>query len=84
MALVKFDAVSFIESLEPGIVAFVGKQFEQKIEVKLNALVEQVYAELLKELPIEIKGKVMTALDPMYQDTNVKIEVDIKTSYKEV
>lgn len=82
MALIKMNREVFINSLEPGICAYVMQQFEKKLEEKLNKVVEEVYQELNKELPKQIKTKIIHAFS-LYDDSlKIDIEVDLTDGKK--
>jgi len=63
MALVKFDKETFVESVEPGLVSIIVQSFQEKLESKLNGIVEQVYKELEAELPTKLEVKLHRVLD---------------------
>lgn len=83
MALVKFDKKGFIESLEPGITCYVMQQFIDRLEKKLNDVVAETYAELMKELPDNIKVKIHQVLTPISDERKISVEVDLRASIKE-
>jgi hypothetical protein len=75
MALIKFNKQSFIECLEPGITVLIVDAFKDRLEEKLNNIVEEVYAELKKELPDKIALKLYEVLDPGIPRANANIQV---------
>ena len=80
MALIKFDKKGFIESLEPGVVAYIVQQFENRLEDKLNKVLAETYTELKKELPNDIKVMIHHALDPVMDERRINVEVDLRAS----
>lgn len=82
MALVKFDKENFLAALEPGIVAFIVSSFKERLEKKLNGIVNDVYSELKEELPSEIKGKILKTFSPGDHSENIHIEVEFKGLHK--
>ena len=83
MSLIKFNTESFIAALEPGLSSFIVQQFKAKLESKLNSIIEETYAELEKELPEKIKGKVETFFDHRMDGQRVHIQVDLTGFTKE-
>lgn len=78
MALVKFDKENFLAALEPGIVAFIVSSFQERLEKKLNGIVNDVYSELKEELPPEIKARVLKTFSLEDCSENIHIEVEFK------
>lgn len=77
MVTVRYNKQNLIAALEPGICALVVDSFEKKLADKLDGIVEEVYAELKKELPDKIKASVTRCLMPEDNMENFHVEVDL-------
>ncbi len=80
MSLIRFDTESFVKSLEPGICAFIVQEFQNRLESKLNGIVDEIYAELEKEMPNKVKTTILQMFDLYDDKLRVHVEVDLKSS----
>lgn len=84
MALLKYDKQNFVAALEPGISVLVVSAFEKRLEEKLNGIVQEVYDELKRELPDEIKSRITRVIDVCSATDCVNVEVELKTPNNQV
>lgn len=64
MSTISMNLDKFIQSVEPGIVSLVVQAFKDKLEEKLQGVIDEVYDECVAKLPDEIRTKVKTVLVP--------------------
>ena len=64
--------------MEMGLPAYVVRQFQDRLEEKLNNIVEETYEELRKELPDKIKAQIIHAFSPETMEDGLTVEVDLR------
>ncbi len=77
MALIRFNKQSFVAAMEPGITSYVVQQFQDRIESKLNAIVDEVYEELKRDMPDKIKTKILNAINVASQEDHYQVNVEV-------
>lgn len=82
MGIAKFNKEQFIQSMEPGLSAFIIQQFVDRLEEKLNSAVEDTWEEMRAELPDKISGKIYHSFNTLCGEDLIKIEVDFTEAPK--
>lgn len=77
MALIKYDRQTFLEAFGVGLPSIIIKEFEDRLESKLNSIVEDTYEELKKELPEKIEAQLREFLSHERLGSDIRIEVDL-------
>jgi len=77
MALIKYNHESMMKAMEPGLSPIVANAFRDKLEKKVNGIIEEVHAELADELPKIVKTQLKTVLSPEFDGVNVNVQINL-------
>lgn len=77
MALIKYNHKSMMKAIEPGLSSIIVNSFREKLEAKINGVVEEVFDEMVKEIPEVVKTSIASMMSPESSDVQVRVVVDL-------
>lgn len=75
---VTFNTEAFIAALEPPISTFVVQSFKDKLRLKMDKAIEEVWKECLEELPEQVDTMIQGAFKPYKDAVEVHVNLEIK------